>query len=98
MKEEYLAKRAIEEVRSFQFGKNNASILCQAHCFDLQARHEKIARFEDRLKHIRSTALFPNFMGAKWKEVYEKGKRRPKERHEWNEDGSANGREEGEVK
>ena len=97
MKEEYLAKRA-REVRS-SFFPSKCFDVRQGHSFDLQARPEKIARFEDNLKYnIRSTALYPNYLAAKWKEVYEKEKKRQKGQYEWNEDGSANGREDGEVK
>ncbi|GBE82086.1 predicted protein [Sparassis crispa] len=34
------------------------------HCFDLQAAHEKIQRFEEKLRARRSTAVFPNILGA----------------------------------
>ncbi|CAA7271701.1 unnamed protein product [Cyclocybe aegerita] len=79
---EYIAKKAQESVL----------------CFDLQAQHEKIARFEDRLRADRSAALYPNFLAAKWRETYEKEKRRQKEA-EWSEAVYANGTvEEGEVK
>lgn len=52
--------------------------------FDLQAQHEKISRFEDKLKAAHSSALYPNFLAAKWREEYELERRR-KERaqEEW---------------
>jgi hypothetical protein len=50
------------------------------------------------LRSIRSAALYPNYLAAKWKELYERDKRKLKEQMEFNESGLANGREEGEVK
>ncbi|KIK08629.1 hypothetical protein K443DRAFT_672153 [Laccaria amethystina LaAM-08-1] len=44
--------------------------------FDLQAQHEKISRFEDKLKAAHSSALYPNFLAAKWREEYELERRR----------------------
>ena len=67
------------------------------HSFDLQAQFEKISRFEEKLRAERSAALYPNFMAAKWREVYDREKRRQKEQ-EWSEGVYANGKEEGEVK
>ncbi|PPQ66062.1 hypothetical protein CVT26_010804 [Gymnopilus dilepis] len=68
-----------------------------AHFFDLQAQFEKISRFEERLRAERSSALYPNFLAAKWREVYERDRRRPKEQ-EWNGPAdAANAKEEGEV-
>ncbi|KIM49120.1 hypothetical protein M413DRAFT_438279 [Hebeloma cylindrosporum] len=61
------------------------------HSFDLQAQFDKISRFEDRLRQGRSSVLYPNFMAAKWREVYDKERRKQQEQ-EW-----TGGREEGEV-
>jgi hypothetical protein len=35
-----------------------------------------MARFEEMLRQRRSSALYPNFLGAKWREESEKEKRR----------------------
>ncbi|PPQ71975.1 hypothetical protein CVT24_008192 [Panaeolus cyanescens] len=69
------------------------------HSFDLQAQYEKISRFEETLRSTRSLALFPNFLGAKWKDVYEKEKMKQKEMAwQGSQDSQmANGKEEGEV-
>ncbi|KAF9052632.1 hypothetical protein BJ165DRAFT_1400075 [Panaeolus papilionaceus] len=69
------------------------------HSFDLQAQYEKISRFEETLRSTRSIALFPNFLGAKWKDVYEKEKAKQKEAAwQGSQDSQmSNGREEGEV-
>jgi len=48
----------------------------QTVAFDLQAQHEKISRFEDKLKATHSSALYPNFLAAKWREEYERGRER----------------------
>lgn len=56
---------------------------------------EKIARFEEKLRHERSSALYPNFLAGKWRELLEKEKRR-KEREAASEVGTP-GQEEGEV-
>lgn len=44
--------------------------------FDLQAQHEKISRFEDKLKAAHSSALYPNFLAAKLRQEYELERRR----------------------
>ena len=74
----------------YQYRPDNFT-LWQEHLFDLQAQFDKISRFEDRLRQGRSSVLYPNFMAAKWREVYDKEKRKQQEQ-EWNV-----GREEGEV-
>lgn len=35
-----------------------------------------MARFEEQLRQRRSSALYPNFLAAKWREEWEKEKRR----------------------
>ncbi|KAG7452518.1 uncharacterized protein BT62DRAFT_925063 [Guyanagaster necrorhizus] len=48
----------------------------EANChFNLQGDMEKILRFEDRLRSIRSPTVYPNVLGAKWKEQWERDKR-----------------------
>ncbi|RDB21365.1 hypothetical protein Hypma_011601 [Hypsizygus marmoreus] len=67
--------------------------------FDLQAQTDKISRFEERLKYERSSALYPNFLAAKWRELWERERRKQKEQ-EWQENrnwSDADGREEGEM-
>jgi len=66
------------------------------HSFDLQAQFDKISRFEERLRQDCSNALYPNFMAAKWRDIYDKTRNRQKEQ-EWRESSFPNGREEGEV-
>ncbi|XP_006458129.1 hypothetical protein AGABI2DRAFT_183216 [Agaricus bisporus var. bisporus H97] len=46
------------------------------HTFDLQAPAEKMARFEETLRQRRSSALYPNFLAAKWREEWEREKRK----------------------
>ncbi|EPS98519.1 hypothetical protein FOMPIDRAFT_1126231 [Fomitopsis schrenkii] len=38
------------------------------HTFDLQAAHDKIVRFEEKLRAHNSIALYPNVLGAYWKD------------------------------
>ncbi|KAK0459726.1 uncharacterized protein EV420DRAFT_286139 [Desarmillaria tabescens] len=62
--------------------------------FDLQGDMEKILRFEDRLRSIRSPTVYPNVLGAKWKEQWERDKRHRVQPTSRDVDG---GREEGEM-
>lgn len=62
--------------------------------FDLQGDMEKILRFEDRLRSIRSPTVYPNVLGAKWKEQWERDKRHRVQTPSRDVDG---GREEGEM-
>ncbi|KAF5358134.1 hypothetical protein D9756_001574 [Leucocoprinus leucothites] len=64
MREEYKARFADESKKSF----------------DLQGQAEKMARFEEVLRHRRSSALYPNFLAAKWREEWEREKRRAERR------------------
>ncbi|KAL1746383.1 hypothetical protein HDZ31DRAFT_34298, partial [Schizophyllum fasciatum] len=43
--------------------------------FDLQAQTDKIIRFEERLRSQHSGVLYPNFLAAKWRDVYEREKK-----------------------
>ncbi|TRM58667.1 hypothetical protein BD626DRAFT_182101 [Schizophyllum amplum] len=45
------------------------------HTFDLQAQTEKIIHFEHRLRAQGNGVLYPNFLAAKWRDVYERDKR-----------------------
>jgi hypothetical protein len=36
---------------------------------------EKILRFEEKLRHIGSGVLYPNILGSKWKDKWEREKR-----------------------
>ncbi|KAG5651597.1 hypothetical protein H0H81_008118 [Sphagnurus paluster] len=47
--------------------------------FDLQAQADKIARFDERLKETKSSALWPNFLAAKWRQMWEIERMRGKE-------------------
>ncbi|PPQ93303.1 hypothetical protein CVT25_014432 [Psilocybe cyanescens] len=79
MRDEFKAKRAAES----------------SHSFDLQAQFDKISQFEEKLRAERSSALYPNFLAAKWREKFEKERKRQKE---WAGANFANGpKEEGEV-
>lgn len=72
----------------------------QQHTFDLQGQLDKISRFEEKLRCDRSSALYPNFLAAKWREEWERDKRRNQE-SEWEGKGNWNdgrSREEGEMK
>ncbi|KAF9532980.1 hypothetical protein CPB83DRAFT_903461 [Crepidotus variabilis] len=67
-KEDYLAKQAEEAL----------------HSFDLQAPTDRISQFEEKLRTIKSGALYPQWLAGKWKvvyerEQYEKEKRKQKE-------------------
>lgn len=43
--------------------------------FDLQAAHEKISRFEEKLHARKSMAVYPNILGATFKDMYDRKKR-----------------------
>jgi len=65
----------------------------------LQEQFEKVLRFEERLKHNRSSALYPNFLAGKWRELWERDRRHQREK-DWREGqdgGEVAGREEGEM-
>ncbi|KDR81610.1 hypothetical protein GALMADRAFT_239669 [Galerina marginata CBS 339.88] len=94
-------RRAKEEERRKELNRMRDEAIARRstdaqQSFDLQAQFDKISRFEEKLRTEHSSALYPNFMAAKWREVYERDKRRQKSQ-EWNESVYANGREEGEV-
>ena len=62
-------------------------IRLQKHTFDLQSAWDKISHFEDGLKAKRSSVIYPNIFAAKFREEFEKERRR-KERERVNEGGS----------
>ncbi|KAF6765203.1 hypothetical protein DFP72DRAFT_335883 [Ephemerocybe angulata] len=62
MRKEWKAKRDSEQM--------------QTPPFDLQAQAEKLARFEERLRSIRSSAVYPNFLASKWRELWERERER----------------------
>ncbi|THH31138.1 hypothetical protein EUX98_g3049 [Antrodiella citrinella] len=43
--------------------------------FNLQASHDKISRFEEKLHARKSMAVYPNILGATFKEIYDRKKR-----------------------
>ncbi|CAL1705070.1 unnamed protein product [Somion occarium] len=45
------------------------------HAFDLQAAANKIAKYEDKLRARKSTALFPNILGASFKDAFDRRQR-----------------------
>jgi hypothetical protein len=55
------------------------TLIMQKTTFDLQASWDKINRFEERLRANRCSALYPNLFAAKFKDEYER-ERRKKER------------------
>ncbi|KAL1706130.1 hypothetical protein EV121DRAFT_289804 [Schizophyllum commune] len=61
-------KREAERARRMETLRNT---------FDLQAQTEKIIRFEERLRTAKSGVAFPKFLAAKWRDVYERGKKPP---------------------
>lgn len=84
MRDEARAKRLAETVSSF----------------DLQAQSDKIIRFEERLRMDHSSALYPNFLAAKWRELWEREKHKATKEQEWSEGRNgdeAGEREEGEM-
>lgn len=52
-----------------------------------------MARFEERLRRERNSVLWPNALAAKWRDVWEREKRKVKEQ----EGQGVEGREEGEM-
>ncbi|CCM03109.1 uncharacterized protein FIBRA_05229 [Fibroporia radiculosa] len=66
MRDDARAKRADEAKRSF----------------DLQSAHDKIARFEEKLRARKSIAAFPNILGAYFKSVHEAANKEEPERRE----------------
>ncbi|KAF8654153.1 hypothetical protein AX16_003682 [Volvariella volvacea WC 439] len=46
--------------------------------FDLTAQFDRILKFEERLRRDRSSALYPNFLAGKWRDLYEREKSRKK--------------------
>lgn len=54
---------------------------------------EKIARFEERLRRERNSVLWPNALAAKWRDLWERDKRKVKEQ----EAQATEGKEEGEM-
>ncbi|EAU88542.1 hypothetical protein CC1G_04248 [Coprinopsis cinerea okayama7 len=68
MKEEWKAKRAVEQR--------------ETPPFDLQAQYEKISRFEERLRTYHSGALYPHYLAGKWREMWERSKAREREQRE----------------
>lgn len=61
---------------------------------------EKILRFEEKLKQAKSAVVYPNILGAKWKDEWERERRKKKEAEKWENGNSWNQdstREEGEM-
>jgi hypothetical protein len=48
----------------------------QKHTFDIQKQWDKISRFEERLRHEKSSVLWPNFLAAKFKDDWERQRRK----------------------
>ncbi|KAF9464701.1 hypothetical protein BDZ94DRAFT_460985 [Collybia nuda] len=68
--------------------------------FDLQEQTDKISRFEDQLRRVRSSALYPNFLAAKWRELWEREKKKVENDRIWTEvdrNWTSGTREEGEA-
>ncbi|KAJ3551756.1 hypothetical protein NP233_g13018 [Leucocoprinus birnbaumii] len=80
-----LNRRAKEEERKKELDKMKEEYKIQfaeesKKSFDLQGQAEKMARFEEVLRQRRSSALYPNFLAAKWREEWEREKRRAQRR------------------
>lgn len=89
MREEARAKRA-EEAVSCTYHSSAGVIthfrwllFLQRQSFNLQAAHDKIARFEQKLHHHKALALYPNILGAAFKEAHERARRHSQPA--WNE-------------
>lgn len=48
----------------------------QKETFDLQASHEKVQRFVDKLIKRRSAAMYPNMLGGAFKDAFDRAKTR----------------------
>ncbi|KAG5641285.1 hypothetical protein DXG03_005576 [Asterophora parasitica] len=69
--------------------------------FNLQAQSEKIELFEEGLRSKKSSAIFPNFLAAKWRELWELDRRKAKDQGQWAGGttwGESGEREEGEMR
>ncbi|EGN92437.1 hypothetical protein SERLA73DRAFT_147151 [Serpula lacrymans var. lacrymans S7.3] len=100
MRDEARAKRA-EETVSFPpwVALFEIMTLCVLAClqkntFDLQSQADKISRFEDRLRQSGSLALHPNFLAAKFRDDYERERKRQRDKVK---DIGSMGKEEGEA-
>lgn len=101
MRDEAKAKRSMDAVCQRLFFNSQSPTEhdpSQKVSFDLQGQFEKILRFEERLRHNRSSALYPNFLAGKWRELWELERRHQREK-EWQEnpDEGTAGKEEGEM-
>ncbi|KAJ8489676.1 hypothetical protein ONZ45_g13476 [Pleurotus djamor] len=65
--------KELDKMRQEAKAKREAEAM---NCFDLQEQVEKIYRFEEILHAKRSSALFPNCLGAKWRDEWELKRRR----------------------
>ncbi|KAF8921290.1 hypothetical protein CPB85DRAFT_1428293 [Mucidula mucida] len=65
-------KAEINKMRQEARAKRELEARCH---FNLQADTEKILRYEESLRSNRSSVLYPNIMGAKWKEEYDRAAR-----------------------
>jgi hypothetical protein len=100
LRDEARAKRSLEAVCWFLFlvGPSTETHLFQKQSFDLQGQTEKIARFEERLRRGQSSALYPNFLAAKWRELWEREKKRLELERIWTDPNwTPESREEGEM-
>jgi hypothetical protein len=71
----------------------------QKCALDLQGQWDKILRFEERLRHEKSSVLYPNFLAAKFKDDWERQRRKDAEKASTKKENLTNGRprEEGET-
>ena len=67
-------------VLSVQHLSSPPNIFClirlQKHTFDLQSAWDKISHFEEGLKAKRSSVIYPNIFAAKFREEFERERRR----------------------
>jgi hypothetical protein len=90
MRDEAKARREAEGVSLFiPTAHSYAANSAQKHTFNLQAQPDKIAKFEEPLKH-KTSAYWPNFLGARFSDDWERKTRRGRT--------AAGGEEDGEVR
>ena len=102
MRNEARAKRIADAVRRFFLlipAVLSIFSVAQKHVFDLQAQWDKISRFEERLRQEKSSVLFPNFLAAKFKDDWERQRRKDIDRDGTNRASAKDDRpkEEGEL-
>ena len=78
MREDARAQRAQEAVSKICLLSLYDLKSPQKKTFDLQGQMEKSLRFEEKLRLSCPAVLYPNILAARWKEEYEREKKRQK--------------------